>query len=95
MAGTVQLTNGNGEVLYQQLVRRRIRDHLARVDVLSFGHEDDSSTYPVHELDGDNALLERRHHVPLLQHGVVEVSLASYELTHLFSRDVLSLHHCS
>ena len=85
----VEVLCGLLDVSQDHLVGGRVGNHPASVDVLCLGHED--STYPdlVHELDGDDALLEGWHDVAHLQHGVVEVLLAPDELAQLLSGDVL------
>ena len=89
MARAVEVLCRLLDVSQDHLVGGRVGNGPASVDVLCLGHEDGTDPDLVHELDGDDALLEGRHDVAHLQHGVVEVLLAPDELAQLLSGDVL------
>ena len=44
----------------------------------------------MHELDGDDALLEGWHDEPRVEHGLVELLLVADDVSHLLTRDVWS-----
>ena len=44
----------------------------------------------MHELDGDDALLEGWHDEPHVEHGLVELLLVADDVSHLLTRDVWS-----
>ena len=89
MARAVEVLCRLLDVCKDHLVGGRVGNGPASVDVLCLGHENCADPDLVHELDGDDALLEGRHDEAHLQHGVVEVLLARDELAQLLSGDVL------
>ena len=79
--------------VYQHGVGGRVGNHSTGLDVGGQGHPDIVASNPVHELDGDDALLEGWHDEPHVEHGLVELQLVADCESHLLTRDVGSLDH--
>ena len=77
------IVNGDSDQINKHVVRWRIWDRFAYLDIFSFGHPNLPAADLVHELDAYDGLLVGGQNEPGKQHSVVKVLLAPDNIANL------------